>query len=373
MLKKITKRIVSFLTAAVTTVSNVMPIVPIRAVDGEQDLTYQSIELYPNGEETEQVITLDGMMPEGAEAAAFDVSEDYEGVAAYDISISSKLGDYQPGEENPILVEITAPVITEHIELWHIHDDGYREQIPDFTAADGKVSFYATGFSVYEIVEPILDVDISYPVVAVEGESEYGVYEINTVPANSGFSYNVEKKLYKGTANKLTSLAEFKAHIGDGLYIKSYHNRYANNAKAKVDNNGRIGITVTAPYTTGNDTTNMTNGLLNGASKYYFAAVDPNDTSNNLYCIYTYEDENDPSTIKYVAQSGTNSLALLDSLDSISENMTAQWELEYLNNTFRIKAVRNNESYYWTSKDNAGLAAYKVASATNGETFTFWL
>ncbi len=32
----------------------------------EEVLTEQSISLYPNGEEAEQVITLNGMMPEGA-------------------------------------------------------------------------------------------------------------------------------------------------------------------------------------------------------------------------------------------------------------------------------------------------------------------
>ncbi|MBR2086695.1 MAG: hypothetical protein IJ906_06095 [Oscillospiraceae bacterium] len=127
MFDKITKRIVSFLTAAVMSTSNVMAITPIRAVDEEPDLTYQSIELYPNGEDAEQIVTLDGMMPDGAKAKAVDVSVDYEGMAAYDITIKDGWKEYQPGEENPILVEITDPVITESIELWHIHDDGSRE------------------------------------------------------------------------------------------------------------------------------------------------------------------------------------------------------------------------------------------------------
>ena len=46
-------------------------------------LTEQSISLYPNGEAAEQVITLNGMMPEGATAEAVDVSEFHEGAAAY--------------------------------------------------------------------------------------------------------------------------------------------------------------------------------------------------------------------------------------------------------------------------------------------------
>lgn len=155
MLGNIKGRIFSSIMSAVLMFTNINPIMPIELEDEPEsttELTYQSIELYPNGEEAEQVVTLDGMMPEGAEAVAVDVSADYEGVAAYDISISSEIGDYQPGEENPIFVESTDPVITESIELWHIHDDGYREQVFDFSVEEGKVSFYATGFSVYEIV-----------------------------------------------------------------------------------------------------------------------------------------------------------------------------------------------------------------------------
>ena len=92
-------------------------------------------------------------MPEGAEAVAVDVSDTHEGVAAYDITIKDGGNEFQPDEENPIRVEIVDPVITENITLWHIHDDGTREQLFDFDVEDGKVSFYATGFSVYEIVD----------------------------------------------------------------------------------------------------------------------------------------------------------------------------------------------------------------------------
>ena len=152
MLGKIIKRWFSGFAAAVLTVSNIAPAVPTSAED-TPELCYQNIELYPNGEDAEQVVTLDGLMPEGAEAEAVDVSDEHEGIAAYDITITDGWRDYQPGEEHPIWVEITDPVITENIQLWHIHDDGEREQIFDFTAEEGKVSFYATGFSVYEIVD----------------------------------------------------------------------------------------------------------------------------------------------------------------------------------------------------------------------------
>ncbi|MBR6243442.1 MAG: hypothetical protein IKQ90_08105, partial [Ruminococcus sp.] len=120
----------------------------------EEVLTEQSISLYPNGEATEEIITLNGLMPEGATAEAVDVSELHEGVSAYDITISSGEQEYQPGEANPIRVEISDPVISDdvYIELWHIADDGIRERITEFSVTESTISFEATSFSVYEIV-----------------------------------------------------------------------------------------------------------------------------------------------------------------------------------------------------------------------------
>lgn len=74
-------------------------------------------------------------------------------IAAYDITIKDGRAEYQPDEERPICVEIKDERITaeDEIQLWHIKDDGTREQVTDFTLEEGKVSFSATGFSVYEI------------------------------------------------------------------------------------------------------------------------------------------------------------------------------------------------------------------------------
>jgi len=152
-------------TAAVTTALTseiVTAAVETSQTEPEEVLTEQSISLYPNGEEAEQIITLNGLMPEGATAEAVDVSELHEGVSAYDITISSGEQDYQPGEANPIHVEIIDPAISEsvYIELWHIADDGTRERITEFSVTDNIISFEATAFSVYEIVtvpEPLPD------------------------------------------------------------------------------------------------------------------------------------------------------------------------------------------------------------------------
>ena len=120
----------------------------------------QSFELYPDEENSDKYITLNGIMPENAFAEAVDVTEEYkntadaEVLAAYDISITGKRGDFQPIENKPILVEIADPKIIESsvTELWHITDDGQYERVSDFTIKDGKISFYATGFSVYAII-----------------------------------------------------------------------------------------------------------------------------------------------------------------------------------------------------------------------------
>lgn len=149
----------------------------------EPELSYQSFELYPNGEDSGELISLDGLMPEGAAAEAVDVSEEHEALAAYDITIVNGDEEYQPGSENPIFVEITDPDIPEtgSIELWHIRDDGEREQIEEFTFSDGTISFYAEGFSVYEII----DCPVSGP--SDEFESVTSVAELDD--DNEGFGF----------------------------------------------------------------------------------------------------------------------------------------------------------------------------------------
>ena len=148
------------LSAVVNPFSSVSPAVGstestgCEAAVNDGELIQQSFELYPNEEDQERTITLAGEMPEGAVPEAVNVSEEHEGIVAYDISISDGDSEYQPDEEHPVYVEINDPAISQEsgIELWHISDDGERERITDITVDDGKISFYAVGFSVYEIV-----------------------------------------------------------------------------------------------------------------------------------------------------------------------------------------------------------------------------
>ena len=174
------------------------------AVVKDTGLRHLTLEATP-GDAT--YITLDGMMPKDASVSAVDVTDDEEYIsseigatsdaeigtttdadfgtltdaelgtstdvepgivtdaeysdseaggtllAAFDISILSADGEYQPGEDSPIAVEITDPRIEDgEISVWHIRDDGIREKVSDIQVSLGKVSFNATSFSVYEVV-----------------------------------------------------------------------------------------------------------------------------------------------------------------------------------------------------------------------------
>lgn len=224
--------------------------------EASSDLSYQSFELYPNGEEAEQVITLGGMMPDGAEAEAVDVSDEYEGIAAYDITITDGDNEYQPGENDPIFVEISDPSIPDSydLELWHIKDDGEREQVSFVTTEGGKISFYATGFSVYEIVDT--------------GVSPYSP-EMDQVTALSDLTGD---------------------RSADGFYLFYGSNKYFTNA-----------LNSNSAFIETNDIT--------GAAVWYFEA------DNGSYKIYTYVDK----VKKYIHNSSGNLLELSETQADLFE------------------------------------------------------
>ncbi len=128
------------------------------APEDEGNFSVQSIEVLPEGENSDKRIVLEGLMPENVTAEAVDVTEERNSnvIAAYDITLTDGEEEFQPDEENPINVEISDERITtvnNTLELWHVLDDGTRVQVTDFTMEEGKISFAATGFSVYEIVD----------------------------------------------------------------------------------------------------------------------------------------------------------------------------------------------------------------------------
>ena len=176
----------------------------ITELDSQQlavirDTGYRHLTLTVNPDESneDRQVTLDGMMPKEAEANVVDVTEQYTDcfaadaagnepaqetaaeqkdreqtdetgetseeesagtrttLAAFEISISHSEGEYQPDEGKPISVEIVDSRISadRNIELWHIKDDGTREQITDFTVEEGRIAFEAAGFSVYVVID----------------------------------------------------------------------------------------------------------------------------------------------------------------------------------------------------------------------------
>lgn len=240
--------------------STISPLNVFAREDAElssSELCHQSLELHPNGEEAEQVITLEGKMPEGASAVAEDVSEEYEGIVAYDITIMNGGDEFQPVEDEPVFVEITDPAIADHenIAVWHIKDGGEREKVEIFDIEGDTVSFYASGFSVYEIVK---DENVD------QSQSEW---------------------------HKITSIEDITSLGSGGLYIGSTQGYYFTNST--TGDSSRMGITKTKP-------TNST--PYGSAAAYFFEKVDGTD---DRFCVYCYNGNEK----QYLYNNGNNSLS----------------------------------------------------------------
>ncbi|MBR2087617.1 MAG: InlB B-repeat-containing protein, partial [Oscillospiraceae bacterium] len=131
-------------------------------VTGETDdtLTHQTIHTTPcDAGSGEALITLDGMMPPHAEVTVQSCeSPPAASMCAYDISITDANGEvFQPETGASIQVRIENPAIGEaaaqeqNLRLWHIGDDGVREEIRNFRIQGDSIVFDATGFSIYEV------------------------------------------------------------------------------------------------------------------------------------------------------------------------------------------------------------------------------
>lgn len=229
------------------------------AITGNGTLSNKSIELNLNTDETDSKVILNGMMPHNAVATVTDVTGDYEGegglfettsvIAAYDITITHGGTEYQPGEKTPIYVEIAHPKISGDTEtkLLHIKDDGTREEIEDFEIEDGKLSFYATGFSIYEIVE-VSGGSATYTAQTVE--------ELTSERAqNCGFYlyYGSPPNYFKNVLNNKSALVEttnsseaaiwFFEESGDKLKLYTYVGDQKKYLHTKNGNNVELSTT----------------------------------------------------------------------------------------------------------------------------------
>ena len=187
----------------------------VPAVSADEDTANyckMSFELYPEGKTTEKNVTLNGIMPKNASAKAVDVTEHFTDIsednpnapviAAYDITITDGKKEYQPDNDKPIQVEITNPGLSEerNFELWHIKDSGEKEKIEHFSVENGKISFTATGFSVYAIV------DVSSP---YEMEEISSIDDLEGSRATAGFClYYGNHKFFTNSLNGSGALTE---------------------------------------------------------------------------------------------------------------------------------------------------------------------
>ena len=184
----------------------------------------KQLEVKVDSSKDDKVVYLEGQMPEDAKAKAKDVtakhkddvndlatadSEDAKVVAAYDISIMDGKKEYQPGVKKPIRVEIKDKRIKDNgtVALFHISDDGERQRVLDFNVVDGAISFKATGFSVYEIVDGLEAFSGNYGWTVANSFDkldEYGVEGEN----NTGGFYIANHKDYfltGGTVENVTN------------------------------------------------------------------------------------------------------------------------------------------------------------------------
>ncbi len=308
----------------------------IAAEDSVLSLT--SIEVYPNGEGADEVVTLEGMMPEGAEAEVVDLSDEVSGIAAYDITITDGDEEFQPADGEPIYVEISDPDISgsDPIELWHIRDDGEREQITDFVAEDGKISFYATGFSVYQIVKPESGFDL-FQILADYGDDGFDVSYVASDKSNAA-----------GTPSR-----------GGPFYLRNETMSFTD----KNSSEDRIGIV------------SNKQGDKSNAAKLYF---EEGGTANNQFYIYFKNDDGTKNYLEmYTGSFGSASRAGLRIAASSDDKTLFELEKHSSAEKFRIAATVGGKTFLVIRNGSDAnnpmpVVGYELTN-TEGDKGTVWM
>ena len=179
-----------FITVFISAVSlcNAIPLEAAAASKPFQ-MRRRQINAFVNRNGLEKV-ALNGVMPATASVVVKPVSTTAEStLCSYDITILNGKTEYQPSETYPITVEISDQKISDAVEqdrdllVWHIRDDGTREQIFDFTVKDDTISFDAFGFSIYEVdTEKLGTYEFYYPT----GTNTYEKYYFPLTSDQSG-------------------------------------------------------------------------------------------------------------------------------------------------------------------------------------------
>ncbi len=244
-------------------------------------------------------------------------------IAAYNITILNGEEEYQPDEDKPITVEILDSRITinKNIELWHIKDDGTKEQVTEFTVEDGKITFEAKGFSVYELVD------------GPDPSAQSGWICISDVDTLATY---VADKI---AAGELAGL--YMGHT-DGYYFTSGTTVISTSPERK-------GITKTTPLFKSHPTS--------AAVEYYFEPQ-----GNNQYKVYCLDSTENK---QYIVQYG-NSLKLGTEADG-NILFTAKPNGSHIQ-------MEGNDGYYWNMQGGAGgksFAAWNKANDGNAK-LDFW-
>ncbi len=128
------------------------------AEETDESLKYQVLTASPE-DSTDTKITVNGMMPSNAEVTVQSTDDaSADNICAYDITIVDSNGEeFQPENGDTIKVRIKNDAIKEAVSkeqklrVWHIDDNGLREEIKNFKVRNGAINFETTGFSVFEV------------------------------------------------------------------------------------------------------------------------------------------------------------------------------------------------------------------------------
>ena len=254
-------------------------------------------------------ILLEGMVPMEAELQAAPVEEvpelqdaakeepagaeaDETFLCAYDISIINSGEKFQPKEGETIRVEITNDAIGQATEagrrlhIWHITDDGEREEITEFAVQGSTVRFEAKGFSAYAIVEGPAPLDtIERHATSLEELVTSGFYL--SIVSNDTLNYGVRFWMtdYMTANNRLverTTLGESAAGV---YYFEKVDNTESDYYVYCLKDDTKYYLSISTPTYAKLDTvqkTQFTVSLVSGVTERFYISCKFNNTTYYL-------------------------------------------------------------------------------------------
>jgi len=342
-----------------------------------------NMELNPDEQNTEKIITLDGMMPKDAYATVAEVEQTsgYEGgmvLASFDISIFDGTTEYQPGEERPVSVSICDEriVANSNLSLWHIKDDGSREEITGFEVEEGQISFKASGFSVYEIVN-VTDKKLVESIDEFTGaDFDSGFYLFYNT--NNYFTNTVnENNALNKTTNFNQAAIWFFEKKNEGYILSTEISGFVYYLKQHPSNPEQIALTTNkeeaTPFTITKDGDKQFIFKKSNENRYLqylkdgiYLLTNTKDNSRKISAVYP-PSQNDPYEIDgknfgIIYQSGNVGYAFMaDGSDLIMPSLGIRNQ----NETEIVYVSEDTDMTYWTFHAT-GNGKYKISTEING-------